>query len=346
MRQRMAASSPNIEMRNDAMIESRPDLTIENEACRWAVALDLRPLRAEEQRELEAWLSADARHVGALALARAHWWDLDRVAALAGPSAHDVQDDVDHRRRYFLAASVAGAAAAGLAGYGLWVRGDERYRTAVGEMRRVALMDGSVVSLNTDSELRVDFRPESRTLRLQRGEALFDVAHHPARPFIVIANEVRVRAIGTVFAVRVGEHKVNVTVSEGVVELANGSTPTRLSAPQRVAANQQSVVEPAAPAKVSRIAPEVVERRLAWVNGMVAFEGEPLEEAVQEVNRHSQRRIVVADQWLSAQPIVGLFRATDAEGFCRTAAAALGATVVDEGDAIYLRRDGGQAMAP
>jgi transmembrane sensor len=70
---------------------------------------------------------------------------------------------------------------------------------------------------------------------------------------------------------------------------------------------------------------------------MVAFDGEPLSLAVAEVNRHSRRKIVIDDPELEAQPIVGRFRAADAEGFCRVAAVALGATAVEEGNTIHLR---------
>jgi transmembrane sensor len=78
-------------------------------------------------------------------------------------------------------------------------------------------------------------------------------------------------------------------------------------------------------------------RRLAWLDGRLAFNGEPLADAVAEINRHNHRRVVVDDPGLSAQPVSGVFRAADAERFCREIAAALGAVAVEEGDTIHLR---------
>ena len=315
------------------------DNPIDAEACRWAILLDSRALSEDEQRALDEWLAADTRHLGAFVVARAQWMDMDRVAALAA-GTDEVPSEleaVDMRRRLLIAAGIGGIAAAGLGGWVLLNSG-ERYRTAVGEMRRVALADGSTLILNTDSDVRVEFQPKMRNIVLLRGEAMFEVAHDKTRPFVVSANGVLVRAVGTAFAVRLRDSRVNVTVTEGVVELAQTSASTEIATPQRLAANQQSVVEPAAPPKISRVAPDVVERRFAWINGMVAFNGETLGEAVDEVNRHSPHHVVIDEPSLGRQPIVGVFRATDAEGFSRTAAAALGAVAVKEGDTIHLRR--------
>jgi transmembrane sensor len=183
----------------------------------------------------------------------------------------------------------------------------------------------------------VQFEAQRRRVTLVKGEALFDVAHEPARPFIVHVSDVHVRAVGTVFAVRLKGSAVAVTVSEGAVELARSERNLAVPAVQRVAANEETVLVPERRAQLQKLEPAELQRRLAWLDGRVAFDGEPLSEAVAEVNRHSRRRIVVDDPELNAQPIVGIFRAADAEGFCRVAAVALGAVAVEEGDTIHLR---------
>jgi transmembrane sensor len=315
-------------------------VAINEEAASWAVRLDAGPLSEEEQRALDEWVARDSRHHGALVRARVHLTDLQRLGALAGGREHIEAESALQRlgRRKLLATGLAASAVAA-AGVGWFMFRDkgERYQTEIGEMRRIPLSDGSTLVLNTASEVLVRFESERRNLMLVRGEALFEVAHDRTRPFIVQVSDVRVRAVGTVFAVRLRGAEVDVTVSEGAVELAHSTPDVSRSDVQRIVANEQSVIAPAHRAQVEKLAPDVLQRRLAWLDGMVAFDGEPLSEAVAEVNRHSRRQIVVDDVALSAQPIVGIFRAADAEGFCRVAAVALGATAVEEGDTIHLR---------
>jgi transmembrane sensor len=313
---------------------------INEEAATWAVRLDAGPLREDEQRALDEWLARDPRHHGALIRARAQWTDLERLGALAG-GRENIQKAAGlprFDRRTLLAAGLAASAVAAVGAGWLMLRASgERYRTATGEMRRIALSDGSTLVLNTASEVLVRFEAERRNVILEQGEALFEVAHDRTRPFIVKVSDVHVRAVGTVFAVRLRGAEVDVTVSEGAVELAHSLPDASRSDVQRIAANEQSVIAPEKRAQVQKLAPNVVQRRLAWLDGRVAFDGEPLSQAVAEVNRHSHRRIVIDDPALEAQPIVGIFRATDAEGFCRVAAVALGATAVEDGDTIHLR---------
>jgi transmembrane sensor len=313
---------------------------IDEAAASWAVRLDAGPLREDEQLALQSWLASSPRHHGALIRARAHWADLERLGSLAGARENDSDLEAIERidRRKFLAAGLA-ASVAGALGVALFVykAHGERFQTEVGEMRRIALTDGSTLVLNTASKALVTFGKERRLVDLIEGEALFEVAHDTQRPFIVQVQGVHVRAVGTVFAVRLRGDEVDVTVSEGAVELAHSLSDMSGGDVQRVAANEQSVVVPAKRAEVKKVEPDVLQRRLAWLDGMVAFDGEPLSVAVAEVNRHSRRKIVIDDADLKAQPIVGRFRAADAEGFCRVAAVALGATAIDTGPTIHLR---------
>lgn len=317
---------------------TQADNRIDIEAAEWVARLDAGTLDPATQQQLDDWLAVDSRRLGAFIRARAQWADLNRLGALGAgkqqlPAALST---FSWNRRALLVAGLAGLAAGGIVWFALGPE-TESYRTEVGEMRRIALSDGSTLVLNTDSEVRVRFEAARRHVELLRGEGLFEVAHDPQRPFIVSTENVRVRAIGTVFAVRLRGETVNVTVSEGVVELARAPELAVSLPPQRIAANQQSIVSPAMPSQVEEVTPAAVQRRLAWLDGKVAFDGEPLREAVAEINRHSHRAVVIDDAQLSARPIVGVFRATDAQGFCRAAAAALGAVVIEDGGTLHLR---------
>lgn len=321
-------------------------------AARWAVRVDSGSLGPDEQRELDAWLNADPRHRGAYVRVRAHWVDLDRLATLRGPASPVATTVKAHRgisRRELLAASVA---ASTILGGGLsWLlfrRGLERYTSGIGEVRRIALEDGSTLLLNTDTEVTTEFSRQQRNLRLIRGEALFEVAHDPLRPFVVVAKDTAVRAVGTAFAVRLESIRpqVDVTVTEGVVEIASSvgasgvaSAGSRAAEPdaKRVSANERVVIASARAPEISAIAPAEAERQLAWREGQVSFDGESLQTAVAEINRHNRRQIVVDDPALAAKPIIGVFRATDLAGFSAAAAAALKAKAVPDGDVIRLQ---------
>jgi transmembrane sensor len=350
--------------------------TISELAARWAVRAGAGALGPDEQRELDSWLAADSRHRGAYVRARALWVDLDRLAALQGPAgaaagssrvARPVAEEpapeptaasagvgaksdattAGLSRRQLLA---AGIAAIGVLGGGLsWLivrEARERYTSGIGEVRRIALEDGSTLLLNTASEVTVQLTKQQRDIRLVRGEALFEVAHDKSRPFIVQANDTAVRAVGTAFAVRLYAAQVDVTVTEGVVEVADSKTMSGLGTAtpaasrlgvKRVAAHERVVIAPSRAPDVEPIAPAKADRQLAWREGMVSFDGETLQTAVAEINRHNRRQIVVDDPALAAMPIVGVFRATDLEGFSAAAAAALKARAFLDGDVIRLQ---------
>jgi len=313
---------------------------INESAASWAIRLDAGPLREDEQLALQAWLESNPRHHGALIRARAHWADLERLGALAGAqeAESDLEDLERAERRKFLAAGLAITVAGGL-GATLFVlrRRGERFETQVGEMRRLALADGTTLVLNTASQVVVRYESERRTVNLIRGEALFEVAEDLDRVFVVHVSDVHIRAVGTVFATRLRGDEVEIVVSEGRVELARVLSYGVAPGVQRVLAGEEAFILPAKRPEVRKVSPEALDRRLAWLEGQVAFNGETLRQAVAEMNRHSRRKIIVDDPELEGLPVVGRFRAADAEGFCRSAARSLGATVADDGDTIHMR---------
>lgn len=319
--------------------------SISEQAARWVVRADAAPLNPEDQRALDAWLNADPRHRGAYIRARARWGDLDRLGTLHGP-ANSAMEEIASlprvSRRQLLAASAAGIAVlgGGISWLVLRERG-ERYLSGIGEVRRIALEDGSTMLLNTDSEVRVRLGKAERSIRLIRGEAIFEVAHDKSRPFVVRVNESAVRAVGTAFAVRLEAAQIDVTVTEGVVEVGNSSSDQ--SAPmehhaevRRVTANQRLIIAGGRASNIQAVTDAEAARQLAWRDGMVSFDGESLLTAVNEINRHNRRQIAVEDSVLAAKPIVGSFRATDPEAFCAAAAAVLKARTTRDGNLLRL----------
>lgn len=315
----------------------------EDAAARWAIRRDAGPLALEAQAELDAWLDEDPRRAGALLRAEGALAFLDRGRALGGEAVAEPGGDasdapVPHLTRRALlwgGSAIGGAVAAGLGGLLFLRTGTEEIGTGIGEVRRVPLADGSVATINTASRLAVAMAPERRLVRLEQGEAWFQVAHDPARPFVVEAGAVRVQAVGTAFSVRMREGGADVLVTEGAVETwIEGSAAARV----RVAAGSRSFVAAAAQAIAPVAAAEEIDRTLAWRNGELALNGETLDHAVAEINRYNRRRLVVADGALGREPLVGYFRTNEPENFGRAVAGMLGARLVEDGDTLRIER--------
>lgn len=308
--------------------------TIEREAADWVARLDRGALSPNESLALDAWIDSDVRRRGAymrmqaIALhserARALGADFD-PATYSGPGTHldgpiyskATPFRATRRKFLWLGGGIAACAVGGLS-IGILEQG-QTYRTKLGEVRVVSLEDGSVVTLNTSSRMSVRFTKGQRLISLLEGEALFDVAHDKARPFIVNAGDTVVRAVGTSFTVRrIEDTPIEVLVREGVVEIAGPKTTT----PIRVAANTRAVASSQGLTVATPIAPAAIARQLAWREGRLAFEGETLAEAATVFGRYSDTRIIV-DPGVANEEITGLFAANDPVTFAKAAAASL-----------------------
>jgi transmembrane sensor len=212
-----------------------------------------------------------------------------------------------------------------------------RYASSVGELKTVVLADGSVITMNTQTELRVRYTAEHRDIRLVRGEAMFAVMHDAKRPFAVRVGEWSAVAVGTAFAVRqLDEATTDVTVTEGIVQLL--PVDRSVSEARRLTANQKALIGPGGKVEVYQVPDSEIGQRLAWRTRLVVFAGEPLREALAEMNRYGHRRIVVDDPELGERRIVGVFSTTDTQTFVSAMTATLGVEAVGSGDVVLLRR--------
>jgi len=299
-------------------------------AARWLARHDAGPLSAEDAAAFEIWCAADPRHLGAYVRLEAVNAQLDRAVALKG-----IAIDAPPRPRWWVPAAAAAAVAAA---FGVWQvaapdapAGETRQMaTRIGEQYRAALTDGSTVELNTASAVAVAMAPKIREIRLGKGEALFEVAKDPERPFVVKTALGDVRAIGTVFTVRV-DRGLEVLVSEGTVAIErNGEQIARVTAGERYALN---AVGDAARAPRD---PDEIKRSLAWRNGRIAFAGETLAQAAREFNRYNAVKIEIGDPAVGTMRFGGYFRATDPEGFGASIERSLPVEAERTGDVITL----------
>jgi transmembrane sensor len=292
---------------------------IDAQAALWAVRLENGPLPQQQQAELDAWLSGDARRLGALTRLRAFAAYSERLKAL-GVDGAPVTRGLSRRQWLIGGGLAAGFGAAALSVGALSSRG-QLYRTQKGQMRVIALQDGSLLNLNTQSRARVHYTASHRHVRLEDGEAFFEVAKSPERPFVVQAGGAEITATGTSFSVRrlTGE-PLRIAVREGVVRLGGSAPDTRL------AADVEASVLPGHPAqvRVAALAPAQIEAALAWREGKIAFHGETLASAAAQFLRYSDIAIVIDDDAIAADTVTGLYQANDPVGFAKAVALSYG----------------------
>jgi len=208
------------------------------------------------------------------------------------------------RPRQLVAGLVAACLVAAIGAFALRM---PTYSTRVGETFSATLEDGSRVQLNTDSAVRVRYSAGQRRIELLRGQAFFQVAHNVQRPFIVLAGDAQVRALGTRFDVRRIGQDVRVVLVQGSIEVSDPAVrpaPWRLKAGQALAL-PRATAEPVAPTPVDT--PSVT----SWTTGNLTFQGVPLSEAVAELNRYSHDKIVLAPGVPADRHVTGVFPAGD-----------------------------------
>jgi transmembrane sensor len=284
-----------------------PPSRIEEEAAIWVARMDADDWSEAQEAELQGWLAMDPRHKGELLAAEAAEEPVP-VAIVARPG------------RRAMIAGIGTALAASFAGGIFWIAGATTYSTEVGEIRRVPLRDGSTAAINTASKIRITLAARQRNVALDRGEAWFQVAKDPKRPFLVEAGRVRVEAVGTAFSVRRTAGGAEVLVTEGVVRAwvdgAGGE-------PLRLAAGQSATLSETATSRLDQPGVSGADRALAWRNGKIDLLGKTLREAVDEFNRYNHRQLILADPALQDEQLAGLFSTDDPESFAFTVKAAL-----------------------
>lgn len=317
-------------------------------AADWLVRRD-RGLTAAEQDDFLQWLAADPRHGEWFALHRGTVADFTALAQWRPEHSEEPNPDLlaPPRRRIRWRVPAALAAAAAIAMTFAWWRA-EPTPTAVAstDLERRILEDGSSVELNRGAVVTAVFSASERRATLVRGEAYFTIAKNPARPFIVHAGGVDVRAVGTAFNVRLDSAAVEVLVAEGRV--AVGRTPPAIAAtpvpraaePPLVNAGQRATVSRTneEPPQIATVTPHGIVRPLTRQPILLDFSFAPLAAAIAEFNRRNRVQFVLADAELAAMPIVASIRSDNVEGFAHFLAAAPTVQIERRGGAQILVR--------
>ena len=314
-----------------------------DEAAAWVVRRD-RGLTPQEQVEFDSWLGADPRNEQALARSSRVWGLLDLEPAA-----------VPARNISPIWGPLAGLAAAAALVVGViqWQKPapapvESAPVQAAAGPRNLTLTDGTFVTLNADSEVVERFTTAERRVLLLRGQAHFAVTKNPARPFIVTAGPVEVRAVGTAFEVNVRQKSIEVLVTEGTVrvgpEVLSEEEPQSVAALPYVVAGQKAVVDLVAAhpghVQVVAVSAEEQEKILSWMTPYIRLKGATLAELAAEFHRRTGHQLVMEDKALLDLRIGGRFRADDLDGFVRVLVEHYGleAELRDEKTTVLRRR--------
>lgn len=333
------------------MSERETAQAISDRAAEWVARLDRDGGDAAARAELEAWLAGDERRRGAWFRAQAAWHMLDRASVLGAGQAPEQEQEAEEEDRepagrnrwlprrgvlWGAGAAVAASLAFGMLAPGLLSPPTQRIETALGEIRRVPLDDGSLAAVNTQTTLEVTLSPDVREVDLARGEVWFQVAKDRARPFVVDAGEVRVKAVGTAFAVHRTGTGVDVQVTEGVVEVWREG---REGAVRRVSAGMRTFVGKTPGAAQVVAAADEIDRSLSWRTGQLVFDGDTVAEAAAAFNRYNAVKLEVADAALGREKMIGRFRTNEPEAFARAVATLMNARAETRPNRIILSQD-------
>ena len=311
---------------------------LEDAAIAWLTERDdgFSPAR---EREFAQWLRADPRHAAAVAR-------LEQTLSLLGElpafrtqlnTAFDRAAPIvpfppitppvvvrPARRRPGVFAGIGLAAALALGSFLGWhaLRPPAaiHYTTTVAGYERARLDDGSTLELNAESAVRVQFTAAERHVKLESGEAHFAVAHDTARPFIVSAGPIAVRAVGTAFNVRYATGgDIEVTVTEGKVRIGqSGPSSSAAESAPLVSAGQRIVLpRHAPPPTVEQVDPAALRAALAWQSRLADFAEAPLADVIARFNTRSRVQLFLTDEKLADRRIGGTFALDEAEAFVR-----------------------------
>ncbi|HEY0265189.1 MAG TPA: FecR domain-containing protein, partial [Rhizomicrobium sp.] len=310
--------------------EDALSVPILEEAADWMDRQD--DLTPDERAEFRGWLAASPAHVRAYDLMRHAMLDTALLDA-----SRDAQGSVPARlvtpRRLGWAAAAGLALAAALlvifyprppAPVVQAAAATQDYTTRLGQRADWRLADNSHLFLNADSKVGVQYLPGARNLSLARGEAIFEVAKDPARPFHVMAHAVTVTAVGTMFGVDLMNDAVGVRVYHGVVTVARPNAPTLT-----LRKGDWLTLDGRLGAQSGHFDPATYQ---TWRADWLEADKMPLSYVVAKLNRYSATPIVIGDAVPADAVLTGRFHLSNTDATLKL----IGATL----DIAAVRREG------
>jgi transmembrane sensor len=313
---------------------------IERIAADWLARRDSGALSPADEAAFVGWLNASVAHRVSYLRLNATWTRTQRLAALEHRDAFAYPFAATAAR---LRHAIRGAIAVtclvltcAVGWYG-WHYSQSIYRTEIGAMQSLPLADGSRITLNTNSKLRVALSKGRREIDLHQGEAYFEVKHDGARPFLVHSGEVDVEVVGTQFAIHRSDESVRVLVNDGHVRVHAFVAASRKRYALEMVAGDIAVLA-AGGIEHRHATPEELDAALSWRKGQIVFRDIPLAAAVAEFNRYRNKPLVIVDPQLAEMRIGGTFRTSNADGFLQLLQHGFDVDISTQEEAILLSR--------
>lgn len=310
---------------------------IREQAAEWLFQAHSVDFTDKERSKLDLWLNESELHRASYWRLEAAWAEAARLAALAPLPRKPVSFRRPFEARLFKSAiAIAVAVAAGLSAYQYYSTPSGRtYATAVGGHRTLTLPDGTVIGLNTDTVIQISDNLAIRQVRLEKGEAFFEVKHDADKPFTVLAGDHRITDLGTKFIVQQSKERLKVSLLEGRAQLETLNGPDAQSTeltPGEVA------VATAGKLSVTRVSIPAMTNELGWRKGVLVFDDTTLADAVTEFNRYNVEKIVIDDPSILRMRVNGTFPVHARHDFAEVARAVFGLRAEDRGDQIVISR--------
>ena len=192
-----------------------------------------------------------------------------------------------------------------------------RFKTTIGEQLELTLADGSIATLNTNSQIEVTFSAQQRVIRLLQGEAHFDVFKDPTRPLKVLVSGKSVQAVGTAFSVRKKSGTdIEVAVDKGLVAVYQVKANSEQQSVSALKASLDAGDVLTIADEHSQLIEynlEEMEERLAWREGMIVINDETLDYVINEFGRYSEKKVFLADRKMGETRVAGYFRLGDVD---------------------------------
>jgi len=307
---------------------------IEQRAAQFIEQRDCAAWSAEDEAGLATWIAASPAHRIAYLRLDAGWKRAERLAALR-PRERGWRENVSFRSAAKIAAALGLVAIVGAgAAYYSTLPKFSTYATRVGERETLTLRDGSRIELNTNTVVQISDDLDRRHIRLEQGEAFFDVVHDKKHPFVVAAGTGKVTDIGTKFVVRRDGADVRVIMLQGAArfdgaDASGGQKSLILRAGDDMLASAEGI-------SLARKTGTETARETSWRRGVLIFHETPLSEVAEEFNRYNRTKIVINDTNTAKVEIGGTFAAANVEGFARVAQQLMGLHVEKRADEIVI----------
>lgn len=349
------------------MFKQRSKIILQDEAAAWIARLSSDQLTSEDKHRFSCWLNTSPEHKSAFDQMSALWGNLDNVRFLSS-----AKDMLESDNKQALDVSIPEIKNSEKCTPSFWTKGKGlaaasvilvamlaviipllsplpeapshqaqaaievlRYSTAVGERRKIALNDGSMMELNTNSVVEVRFGAKKREISLLKGEVYFDVAKDRVRPFVVNTGNGEVMAVGTAFNINRYSDKTIVTVTEGTVAVRDLQQNEVSNKPSYVSPNQKIVIDEGGLGRILAISRG---ENIEWMSNTVVFNDMPLPVALAEIGRYLPFDIRLIDPSLSQVKVSGTFSLGSPQATLEAIVATFNLSKTETGGGIELRR--------